>query len=439
MVGVVLLGRTCINVGCVPSKYLLESSHRYFYPQHPFFPRVGAISPNLNFQNVMDGVRKLVKRFRETKYKKVLAPYPNVDVYEAKGRCKSPTEVEVLDGNVKTFKARNVIIATGSRPTAPPIEGLKEVGYITSDSVWNLDEMPKRLAVIGGGAIGLELGQAFLHFGSEVTVVEALPRIIGAAEPEISKMLQNKLSGERMKFQIKARINRVESVNGAKTLEVVSEKGKSKIEVDEILVATGRAPNTGELSLEKASVKTDQRAFIKVDKTNKATYSMIYAVGDCVSKRLMLETLAAREGVIAATNIMEMNATVDYLSAPCAVFTNPQIAAVGYTEDEYVKKTGAYSCRKLEFDKVPKAEILGETDGMAKLIIDPNNGKVVGLHVLSPLATEFVLEGAIAIKHGLTFRDVIDTTRIFPNLAEGLKLTAQTFLCNIDAMSCCAE
>jgi len=191
-----------------------------------------------------------------------------------------------------------------------------------------------------------------------------------------------------MKFQIKARINRVESVNGAKTLEVVSEKGKSKIEVDEILVATGRAPNTGELSLEKASVKTDQRAFIKVDKTNKATYSMIYAVGDCVSKRLMLETLAAREGVIAATNIMGMNATVDYLSAPCAVFTNPQIAAVGYTDDEYVKKTGAYSCRKLEFDKVPKAEILGETDGMAKLIIDPNNGKVVGLHVLSPLATE---------------------------------------------------
>jgi mercuric reductase len=439
MVGVGPLGGTCVNVGCVPSKYLLESSHRYFYPQHPVFPGVGAVRPNLNFRTVMDGVRKLVKGFRETKYERVLASYPNVDVYEAKGRFRSSTEVEVLDVNVKTLKARNVIIATGSRPTAPPIEGLKEAGYITSDTVWNLDEMPKRLAVIGGGAIGLELGQAFLHFGSEVTVVEALPRIMGAAEPEISEMLQNKLSGEGMKFQIKARINRVDSVNGVKTLEVVSERGKSKIEVDEILVATGRAPNTDELSLEKASVETDQRGFIKVDKTMKTTSSTIYAVGDCISKRLMLETLAAREGVIAATNIMGMSATVDYLSAPWAVFTNPQIAAVGYTEDEYVKKTGACSCRKLEFDKVPKAEILGETDGMAKLIIDPNNGKIVGLHVLAPFATEFVLEGAIAIKHGLTFKDIIDTTHVFPTLAEGIKLTAQTFLRNIDAMSCCVE
>jgi len=439
MVGSGPLGGTCVNVGCVPSKYLLESSHRYYYPQHPVFPGIDAVRPNLNFQDVMDAVRNLVKGFREAKYEKVLSLYPNVDMYEAKGRFKSPTEVEVLNGNAKTLKAKNVIIATGSRPTAPPIEGLKEVGYITSDTVWDLDEMPKRLAIIGGGAIGLELGQAFLHFGSEVTVLEALPRIMGAAEPEISEMLKKKLSEEGMRFQIKVRINRVKSVNGVKIVEVVSEKGKSEIEVDEILVATGRIPNTDGLSLEKASVKTDQKGFITVDNTMKTTNSTIYAVGDCVSKRLMLETLAAREGVIAATNIMGMNATVDYLSTPWAVFTNPQIAVVGYTEDEYVKKTGACSCRKLELDKVPKAEILGETDGMAKLIIDPTNGKIVGLHILAPAATEFVLEGAIAIKYGLTFRDIIDTTHIFPTLSEGIKLTAQTFMRDVDAMSCCVE
>ncbi|MDE1852862.1 MAG: mercury(II) reductase [Thaumarchaeota archaeon] len=439
MVGVGHIGGTCVNVGCVPSKYLLESSHRHFYPQHPVFPGIGVSHPALNFRSVMRGLRRLVSDFREAKYEKVLASYPNIDMFEGKGRFRSPTEVEVLDGKAKTLRAKNVVIATGSRPTAPPIEGLKEVGYITSDTVWDLNERPKRLAVIGGGAIGLELGQAFLHFGSEVTVVEALPRIMATAESEISEILQKKLTEEGMKFQIKARINRVERVNGAKVIEVVTAQGKPRVEADEILVATGRAPNTGELSLEKAGVETDQRGFVKVDSTMKTTNRAIYAAGDCVSKKLMLETLAAREGVIAATNVMGGKARVDYLSTPWAVFTNPQIAAVGYTEEEYVKKTGACSCRTVGLDKVAKAEMLGETEGLVKLIIDPNTGRVVGLHVLSPMATEYALEGAMAIKHGLRYDDIIDTTHIFPTLAEGVKLAAQSFTRSIDKMSCCVE
>ncbi len=439
MVGAGPIGGTCVNVGCVPSKYLLEASHRHYYPQHNHFPGIGAAHPSLDFKGVMKGLRTLVSGFREAKYEKVLASYPNVEMFEGKGRFRAPTEVEVLNGKAKVLKARNVVIATGSRPTAPPIEGLSDTGYITSDTVWNLDERPRRLAVIGGGAIGLELGQAFLHLGSDVTVVEALPRIIAQAEPQISEILQRKLSGEGMNFLIKARINRVERVNGRKVLEVVTAEGKTRVEADEILVATGRAPNTDELSLDRAGVETDQRGSIKVDATMKTTSRVTYAAGDCVSKKLMLETLAAREGVIAATNIMEGRAKVDYLSTPWAVFTNPQIAAVGYTEEEFVKKTGTCSCRTIGLDKVAKAEMLGETEGLVKLIINPNNGKVVGLHALSPLATEYALEGAIAIKYGLTFEDIVETTHIFPTLAEGVKLTAQAFLRNIDSMSCCVE
>ena len=338
-----------------------------------------------------------------------------------------------------------MIVATGSRPTAPPIEGLEETGYITSDTVWAMDKLPQSIAIIGGGAIGLELGQAFLHFGSEVSIVEVLPRIMAQSEPEISEVLQEKLQEEGMKFFIKARITRIgKADNNRKSLDVVTAQGRSRVECDEILVATGRAPNTELLSLDKAGVEIDKRGSILADASMKTSNPRIYAAGDCVSKKLLLETLAAREGVVAASNVI-MNHNngggdvVDYLSAPWAVFTNPQIAAVGVTEEEFVKRTGSCSCRVVGLSDVPKATMLGEREGLIKLIIDPNDHKVVGLHILSPFATEFVLEGVYAIKQGLTYEDIVNTTHIFPTLAEGVKLTAQSFVRDISKMSCCVE
>jgi mercuric reductase len=439
MIGTRPIGGTCVNVGCVPSKYLLEASHAHFYPQHPRFSGVEASHPKFKFDMVMEGVRNLVSNFRQAKYEKILKSYPNVEMFEGRARFQSASEVELLNGSNKVLRGRSIIIATGSRPTAPPIDGLKETGYLTSDTVWDLNERPESLGVIGGGAIGLEIGQAFLHFGSEVSIVEAMQRIVPTAEPEISETLQDKLTQEGMQFHIKARINRVGKENGKKYLEVVTAQGKSKIRVDEILVATGRAPNTNELSLDRAGVEVDQRGLIKTDLTMKTSNSRIYAAGDCVSKKLMLETLAAREGVVAASNIMGEGATVDYQSAPWAVFTSPQIAAVGVTEEEFVRQTGACSCRVVRLNDVPKAVMLGEREGLIKLIINPNNDKVIGLHVLSPFATEYVLEGVYAIKYGLTFQDIVNTTHIFPTLAEGVKLAAQSFVRDIAKMSCCVE
>ncbi len=433
------LGGTCVNVGCVPSKYLLAASHSHFYPQHPRFRGVEPTHPNFNFKQVMIGLGDLVKGFRNEKYEKVLKAYPNVEMIEGRARFRSSSTIEVLNGAKTTIGGKKILIATGSRPTAPPIEGLEETGFITSDTVWTLTDRPKSLAVIGGGAIGLELGQAFLHFETEVTIVEAMPRIMAPAEPEISEALQKNLAEEGMRFLIKARINRVGKSDRTKFLEVVTEKGKSRVECDEILVATGRAPNTGQLALESAGVDTDKRGFIKTDSTMKTSNKKIYAAGDCISKQLMLETLAAREGVVAASNIMQEPATVDYNSTPWAVFTHPEIAAVGVTEEEFVKQTGSCSCRVVGLGDVPKATMLGETEGVIKLVINPGDGKVVGLHILSPLATEYILEGALAIKNGLTFEDIVNTTHIFPTLSEGVKLTAQAFLRDLSKMSCCVE
>lgn len=439
MIGTGLMGGTCVNVGCVPSKYLLEASHANFYPRNPKFSGVGPTHPNSDFGELMNGVRSLVSHFREEKYEKILESYPNVEVVEAQACFKSAQEIEILDGSKAVVRGKNIIIATGSRPTAPPIEGLKEAGFITSDTVWSLNDQPESLAIIGGGAIGLELGQAFLHFDSGVSIVEAMPRIMATAEPEISEILQHKLQEEGMKFYIKARISSVGKKNERKFIEVVTTEGKSTVECDQILVAAGRAPNTDQLSLENASVRVDNRGFIETDAGMKTSNPSIYAAGDCVSKKLMLETLSGREGVVAAANIAGRSEVVDYLSTPWAVFTNPQIAAVGRTEEEFVKETGSCSCRVVELGNVAKAAMLGENEGVLKLIVDPRNGRVVGLHVLSPLATEYIIEGVYAIKQGATFRDIINTTHIFPTLAEGVKLAAQSFTRDLGTMSCCVE
>jgi len=298
--------------------------------------------------------------------------------------------------------------------------------------------LPDSLAVIGGGAIGLEIGQALLHFGSKVSVIEALPRIVATAEPEMSEMLKSKLEEEGMLFFLKSRVSRVKKTAGKNILEVVTAKGNKQVEAEKILLATGRVPNTDTLMLDKAGVEKDSRGFIVVNERLQTSNKRIYAAGDCISKKLMLETLAAREGVIAVQNILGDDEEIDYSSVPWAVFTSPQLSSVGFTEEEFMRKTGSCSCRIVSLEKVAKAQMLGE-EGLVKLVIDPDNGKVVGLHVISPLASEFIMEGAMAIKYGLTFEDILNTTHIFPTLAESVKLSAQAFIRNVDKMSCCVE
>jgi mercuric reductase len=435
MVGVGALGGTCVNVGCVPSKYLLEASFRYY--NQSAFPGVDVKSAQLDFSKLMEGLRSFVAKAREEKYVKVIQNYPNVELIEGKARFSSNGSV-LVDGK-NEIQGKNVIIAVGSRPSAPPIEGLEDTGYITSDSVWQATKKPSSLAVIGGGAIGLEIGQAFQHFGTQVTVIEAMPRILANTEREISDTLQQKLEEEGMKFFLKARISSVNKKGEKKLIEVVTAQGKSLVETEEILVATGRAPNTHDLALEAVGVETDKRGFIKTDLTMKTSNPKIYAAGDCVSKRLMLETLAAREGVIAVSNIFGEEQTIDYDSVPWAVFTNPQVTSVGMTEEELMQKTGACSCRLVTLENVIKAKIIGEEAGVVKLVIDPSTQKVAGVHALSPYAAEFIIEGALAIKHGYTLWDVIDTVHIFPTLSESVKLAAQAFLRSVERMSCCVE
>lgn len=442
IIGVGPLGGTCVNVGCVPSKYMLEASHSVFRPGHPRMAGIHTTTVKYDFSEVMDGLRFYVAHARDSKYAHVIENYGNVILFTGLGKFvdKKTIMVSGSDGKeVATVSGSNILIATGSHPTIPNIKGLKETGFLTSDTIWEIKELPESVAIIGGGAIGLELGQALLHFGSKVTVIEALDSLLPQTEPEIGSALKKYLEDEGMKFYMRARVNEIGKNGNMKSVEFITHRGNEKVNVQEIIVATGRTPNTEHLDLETAGVDKDPRGLIVTSNTMKTSAPGIYAAGDCVSKTMFLETLAAREGVTAVSNMFGEDMKIDYESATWAVFTNPQVAGVGMTENEFSRKNGSCSCRIFSLTNLTKASIMGETEGIIKITVDPRDNRVVGMRILAPNATDIITEGAYAVEKGYKIEDIIATSHIFPSISEGVKLAAQSFIRDLSKMACCVE
>ncbi|QXJ35307.1 Mercuric ion reductase [Saccharolobus shibatae] len=305
-----------------------------------------------------------------------------------------------------------------------------------------MKELPSSLLVIGGGAIGLEIGQALARLGSEVTVVEAMGRILPTPyfEPEISLALKDYLEDEGLDIYTNSTVTAIYKEGGRKMAEIRTRDGKERLVVDEILIATGRKPNTESLGLENAGIATDQKGYIITDKFLKTSNPIVYAAGDCIAKSLMLETLAAKEGVTAATNAIKGDiSTIDYSTTPIVVFTDPQVASVGITEDELMRREKVCSCRVLKLDYVAKARLIGDTRGFIKLVVNPKDSTIVGVHALSPLASEIIMEGVMIIKNRIRLEELIDTTHVFPTISESIKLAAQSFIRDPFRMSCCVE
>lgn len=436
------IGGTCVNVGCVPSKYLLEISHRIYNPSKPRMQGIEPCKVTYDFSTVMNGLRSYVNEARKSKYVDVLKNYPNVSVFDGMARFKDNHTVQILNetgDEVDSVTGSNILIATGSHPSIPNIEGLKETGFLTSDTLWNMKNLPESIAIIGGGAIGLELGQALLHLGSHVTVIEAMDGLLPQTEPEIGQILRSVLEKEGMKFHLRARISSIRKENGEKKIEIITHRGKENILASEILVATGRSANTNTLNLPVAGVNVDGRGQIITDKRMRTSSPGIFAAGDCVSKKLFLETLAAREGVVAAGNMFGQDAQIDYDFTTWAVFTEPQVAGVGMTEQEFSAKNKSCSCRTFSLSNLTKASIVGETEGMIKITVEPITGRITGMHMISPGATDIITEGAYAVEKGYTVEDIIATSHVFPSFSEGVKLAAQSFIRDIKMMSCCVE
>ena len=431
------IGGTCVNVGCVPSKHLLAVGDLLYYPQHPAFDALkNGHKPSFDFKAAIEEKRHLVGALRQSNYSDVLGSLKEVDYLEGRARFVSPTEIDL---NGKRLSARKFLIATGSRPAIPAIDGIDEVQYLTSRDAMELEELPESMIVLGAGAVGLELGQVFLHFGSKVTLLKKYAQILPRLEPEISDELERTLIAEGMEIHHLGDIERVGQDGEARFVvaEVMGEKRTFR--ADQLLLATGVVPNSDDMGFGAAGVKTNELGFIEVDEYMESAASGIYAAGDVVGKGF-LEALAAKEGKIAASNAFESaGKTIDYDTIPAAVFTNPQVATVGLTEEEEMRRFNACSCRTVEVSRIPKAKAIKETRGLIKMVIHPENSKILGVHMVAPDAAELIHEAVLAVKFGLTVDDIIDTVHVFPTMSEGIKLAAQSFVRDISVMSCCVE
>lgn len=428
------IGGTCLNRGCIPSKYLIEIAKTYHrYMSSPF---VESACGSIDMQKVLKVKEDLLERLRKEKYWNVLEAYPNIEYRDCEGRFLEGNRAVVGGEEVSFGKA---VIAVGSKPAIPPIENINTVKYHTSDSIFNIDYIPEHLLVVGGGAIGLELGQAFLRIGSKVTLIEALEDILIAEEQELRKMLREVLEGEGMEIITGALVKGVEQEGRAVILKVQQNGRIRTIRGTDLLIAVGRTPNTENIGLEKVKVKTNKKGFIETNEFMQTSNPDYYAAGDCVGK-LMLVTVAAVEGGIAAENALLGNRKrMVYEHIPRAVFTDPELASVGLKEEQARLMGYDVDVRILDFSKVPRAILSLENRGAIKIISDKKSGRILGIHILSPHGAELIHKGVLIVKYGLTVEDVVGITDAYPTLSESIKLCAQSFMKDITKLSCCVE
>ncbi len=440
------LGGTCVNVGCMPSKHLLTAGDELYYPQHPRFRAVGSVKASFDFRTAIAEKNEVIAKARQSNYANVLEHMNGVTFVQGQGRFVGRREVEV---NGEVHRGVKVLIATGSSTKPLPVQGLDEAGWLNNVSAMQLDHLPRSLVVIGGGPLGLEFAQMFAHFGSQVTVLEAMDQILPRQEPEVAMELRRALEGEGIVIRTGVTLECVDMRNGGKVLTIKSGSGsrrkrslataEEELEAEEILLAAGIKANTEDLNLEAAGVRAGANGFIQVNEFYRTDNPDVFAAGDCIGK-LALETVAAKEGALAAENAFSViQRNINYDHVPSAVFTNPQVASVGLTEEEEMRRFQACACRTISMDAVPKALATNEDRGVFKMVIHPENGKVLGVHIVSPNAADLIHEATLAVKFGLTVHDIIDTVHVFPTLSEGIKRAAQAFTRDISVMSCCIE
>jgi len=431
------LGGTCVNVGCIPSKFLLEALKRYHLAARSADPwrESGA---SLDFRALMEAKDALVEGLRKRNYADVLDALGNATLVEGRARFVGPHEL-AIEGTGERFRCDRIIIATGARTHVPDALGLNDVPYWTNREALRAKAPPESLVIWGAGPLAAEFSQIFARAGSRVAVLARGPRILRREEPEVALELQRHLEAEGIEILTQARVERFARA-GSRVLARVrgGEKGEARtLEADALLVATGIRPNTDDLGLEQAGVKTDERGFIVVDERQETNVPGVYAAGD-VTGVMPLETVAAKQGYNAAHNALTGESrTIDYDLVPHAVFTDPQVAAVGWTEEREIEELGSCLCRTLPLTEVPKAHAAGDTRGLVKLVVHPETKKILGAHAVAANAAEIVHIPVLAMRAGMTIDDLIETVHVFPTYAEAWKLCAQTFYRDPKTMSCC--
>lgn len=428
------IGGTCVNIGCVPSKALLRAADHYDRAGHSPFAGVDTAAGEVDLAALVAQKDDLVETMRQEKYEDLVDVY-GFDLVKGEARFAGPDRLEV-DGRL--LRADRFLIATGATPWAPPIEGLDDAGYLTSTTALDLTDLPDELIVVGANAIGLELGQLFLHLGSRVTFVEALDRIAPFEEPEISELLTVHLESLGAEIITSANITKAGRAGDRRFIEAHIGEASRRIEGDQILVATGRRARTESLGLEAAGVEVDRRGHVIVDERMVTSNPKILAAGD-VTTVPQFVYVAALTGSIAAENALRPpRRRLDLTTMPRITFTTPAIASVGFTETQAREAGHQVITSVLPLEAVPRALVDHDTTGLVKLVADETTGRLLGAHILAEGAGDVIQAAVMAIKYQATVDEIADTFHPYLTMAEALKLAAQAFRKDVAHLSCCA-
>lgn len=419
------LGGTCLHVGCIPSKSLLDASELYDKALHQFKDfGIEITKPTIDFSRMIQRKNEVVEQ--TGKGIDYLMDKNKITVFHGLGSFKSPNQLEVKDekGNIKNLEARYFIIATGSKPANLPFAPADKERLITSTEALNLKEIPKHLLVIGGGVIGLELGSVYKRLGAEVTVIEFLDRLIPTMDGGLSKELLKVLKKQGMKFSLSTKVTKIERKGDKIFVQAVEKNGKEIIfEGDYCLVAVGRKPYTENLGLEKAGIELDDQGRIKVNEHLQTNIPNIYAIGDVV-RGPMLAHKAEEEGVFVAEQLAGQKPHIDYNLIPAVVYTWPEVAGVGKTEEQLLEEGRSYKIGQFPIRALGRARASGDTEGFVKILADEATDEVLGIHMIAARAADLIADAVTLLEYRASAEDIARMSHAHPTYAEAIKEAA---------------
>lgn len=420
------LGGTCLNVGCIPSKALLDSSHHYYDATHHFAEHgISVENPSFDFSKMIE--RKATVVETTTGGIKYLMDKNKIDVFEGLGSFEDATHVKITkkDGSSEVIEGTNIIIATGSKPANLPFINIDKERIITSTEALKLKEVPKNLIVIGGGVIGLELGSVYARLGSDVKVIEYAPKITPTMDADVSKELQKVLKKQGMDFYVSHGVKSVERNGDEITVKATNKKGEEvTFTGDYCLVSVGRKPYTEGLGLEKVGVKVNEKGQIDINSHLQTNVANIYAIGDVV-KGAMLAHKAEEEGVVVAEFIAGEKPHIDYNLIPGIVYTWPEVAAVGKTEEELIAAKIDYKAGKFSMRALGRSRASGDLDGFVKVLADKKTDEILGVHMVGARVADLIMEAAVAMEFRASAEDLARICHGHPTYAEAVKEAAK--------------
>lgn len=420
------LGGTCLNVGCIPSKALLQSTHHYHDAKTHFADHGIKIEGDItmDMDKLQDAKSNTVKGLTggiEHLFKK-----HKVDYLKGKGSIAGPNDVSVAlnEGGTQALNAKNIIIATGSEVSPlPPVPVDNAAGKIVdSTGALDISEIPKSMAVVGGGVIGLEMGSVWSRLGTDVTVIEFMDRLCPSMDVELTKKFQTTLKKQGFKFQLKTKVMKSVVEDDGVTITTEAAKGGKEKETkyDIVLVATGRRPYTDGLGLDELGIQKDKLGRIEVDEHFRTAVPSIYAIGDCIDGP-MLAHKAEEEGIAAVETIAGFAGHVNYDAIPGVIYTYPEVASVGKTEEELKEAGVAYTKGNFPFAANSRARANGSSEGFVKVLADKETDRILGVHIIGPNAGEMIAEGVIGMEYGASSEDIARTCHAHPTLSEAFK------------------